>query len=128
MAGNVLEMRSRANREMQDLETSGTSLYNNIFNDSSIDSHLDKDSKGRIKGLAKGIPGQASTLPIDKSGWNILDYGKAIYKELMAIRIYGSGVGGPTSLDNEIAGPKAINNNLDRIFVKSNKILRTKRK
>lgn len=121
MAGNVLEMRSRANREMQDLETSGTSLYNNIFNDSSIDSHLDKDSKGRIKGLAKGIPGQASTLPIDKSGWNILDYGKAIYKELMAIRIYGTGVGGPTSLDNEIAGPKAINNNLDRIFVKSKK-------
>jgi hypothetical protein len=98
MGGNVQNARSRENRMMEDLEKQGSSLFNTLFDNSGVDTHLKKDSRGVVTGVEGGILGSLDiTKKEDNMGKNVFYYLQNVYKELTYIRKYGTGIGGPSA-------------------------------
>lgn len=95
---NILEQRSKANKDMNNLEESASSIFQNLFNESGIDEYIERNKKtGEIKS-GNGLLGGMNLLKTkDNLGHNIFYYLQNMYKELNFIRRAGSGGGGKNS-------------------------------
>ena len=93
--GNVMSQREMHNKNMENIEKEGYSLYGNLTNNYGMDSHIRQDSKTQEIKEKYGNLGDSSNLlkiqdPFKK---NIFDYLRMIHQELFIVRKGGS-IGG----------------------------------
>jgi hypothetical protein len=97
MANQVQSQRETHNRQMENIEKEGNSLFGNLFNGYDADSHIKTTERGEIKERYGNLGDQSNLLKIqDPFKKNIFDYLRGIQQELFSIRKLGSMGPGPS--------------------------------